>query len=215
MSTASDLVNALNTWLMKPWAKPLSWLVCAVPLLVLVAAAATDRLGANPVDHFIKETGEWSLRFLWLTLAITPLRDLAGLPGLLKHRRALGVTAFTYALVHFLTYAWLDQGWVIDDIVADVIKRNFILVGFIAFVVMLALALTSFNAAIRAIGGRRWQALHKLVYAVALLGLLHFYLKKAAKNDLAEVGVYAAILAALLGWRVMRKGGVLAMLRVR
>lgn len=215
MSTASDLVNALNTWLMKPWAKPLSWLVCAVPLLVLVAAAATDRLGANPVDHFIKETGEWSLRFLWLTLAITPLRDLAGLPGLLKHRRALGVTAFTYALVHFLTYAWLDQGWVIDDIVADVIKRNFILVGFIAFVVMLPLALTSFNAAIRAIGGRRWQALHKLVYAVALLGLLHFYLKKAAKNDLTEVGVYAAILAALLGWRVMRKGGVLAMLRVR
>ena len=215
MSTASDLVNALNTWLMKPWAKPLSWLVCAVPLLVLVAAAATDRLGANPVDHFIKETGEWSLRFLWLTLAITPLRDLAGLPGLLKHRRALGVTAFTYALVHFLTYAWLDQGWVIDDIVADVIKRNFILVGFIAFVVMLPLALTSFNAAIRASGARRWQALHKLVYAVALLGLLHVYLKKAAKNDLAEVGVYAAILAALLGWRVMRKGGVLAMLRVR
>lgn len=215
MSTASDLVNALNTWLMKPWAKPLSWLVCAVPLLVLVGAAATDRLGANPVDHFIKETGEWSLRFLWLTLAITPLRDLVGLPGLLKHRRALGVTAFTYALVHFLTYAWLDQGWVIDDIVADVIKRNFILVGFIALVVMLPLALTSFNAAIRAIGGRRWQALHKLVYAVALLGLLHFYLKKAAKNDLAEVGVYAAILAALLGWRVMRKGGVLAMLRVR
>ncbi len=215
MSTASDLANTLNSWLMKPWAKPLSWLVCSVPLLVLVAAAAADRLGANPVDHFIKETGEWSLRFLWLTLAITPLRDLAGLPGLLKHRRALGVTAFTYALVHFLTYAWLDQGWVIDDIVADVIKRNFILVGFVALLLMLPLALTSFNAAIRAIGGRRWQVLHKLVYAVALLGLLHFYLKKAAKNDLAEVGVYAAILAVLLGWRVMRKGGVLAMLRVR
>ena len=215
MSTASDLANTLNSWLMKPWAKPLFWVVCSVPLLVLVAAAAADRLGANPVDHFIKETGEWSLRFLWLTLVITPLRDLAGLPGLLKHRRALGVTAFTYALVHALTYAWLDQGWVIDDIVADVLKRNFILVGFIALVVMLPLALTSFNAAIRAIGGRRWQALHKLVYAVALLGLLHFYLKKVAKNDLAEVGVYAAILAALLGWRVMRKGGVLAMLRVR
>ena len=215
MSTASDLVNALNTWLMKPWAKPLAWLVCGLPLLGLIAAATADRLGANPVDHFIKETGEWSLRFLWLTLAITPLRDLAGLPGLLKHRRALGVTAFTYALVHFLTYAWLDQGWVIDDIVADVIKRNFILVGVIALLVMLPLALTSFNAAIRAMGGRRWQALHKLVYGVALLGLLHFYLKKAAKNDLAEVGVYAAILAGLLGWRVMRKGSVLGMLRVR
>ena len=205
----------LNAWLMKPWAKPLLWLVCAVPLSALCVAAAIDQLGANPVDKFIKETGEWSLRFLWLTLAVTPLRDIAGLPGLLKHRRALGVTAFLYAFIHFLAYAWLDQGWVLDDIVADVLKRNFILVGFIALLVMLPLALTSFNAAIRAIGGRRWQALHKLVYAVALLGLLHFYLKKAAKNDLAEVGVYAAILAVLLGWRVMRKGGVLAMLRVR
>ena len=215
MSPFAQATQTLNTWLMKPWAKPLAWLVCGLPLLGLIAAAAADRLGANPVDHFIKETGEWSLRFLWLTLAITPLRDLAGLPGLLRHRRALGVTAFTYALVHFLTYAWLDQGWVIDDIVADVLKRNFILVGVIALLVMLPLALTSFNAAIRAMGGRRWQALHKLVYGVALLGLLHFYLKKAAKNDLAEVGVYAAILAGLLGWRVMRKGGVLGMLRVR
>jgi sulfoxide reductase heme-binding subunit YedZ len=205
----------LNAWLMKPWAKPLLWLVCAVPLAALCVAAATDQLGANPVDKFIRETGEWSLRFLWLTLLITPLRDIAGLPGLLRHRRALGVTAFFYAFIHFVAYAWLDQGWVLDDIVADVLKRNFILVGVIALLVMLPLALTSFNAAIRAIGGRRWQALHKLVYAVALLGLLHFYLKKAAKNDLAEVGVYAAILAVLLGWRVMRKGGVMAMLRVR
>ena len=215
MSTLSAPSSTLNAWLMKPWAKPLWWTLCALPLLVLCGAAATDQLGANPVDTFIKEVGEWSLRFLWLTLLITPLRDLAGLPGLLRHRRALGVTAFVYALVHFLAYAWLDQGWRLDDIVADVIKRNFILVGFVALLLMLPLALTSFNAAIRALGGRRWQMLHKLVYAVALLGLLHFYMKKAAKNDLAEVGVYAAILAVLLGWRVVRKGGVLAMLRVR
>lgn len=215
MSIAPALSSPLNAWLMKPWVKPLLWGLCAVPLLVLCGAAATDRLGANPVDHFIKEVGEWSLRFLWLTLLITPLRDLAGLPGLLKHRRALGVTAFVYAFIHLLAYAWLDQGWVLDDIVADVIKRNFILVGAVALLVMLPLALTSFNAAIRAMGGRRWQMLHKLVYAAALLSLLHFYMKKAAKNDLAEVGVYAAILAVLLGWRVMRKGGVLAMLRVR
>lgn len=215
MTAVSVRPSLLNAWLMKPWAKPLLWLLCAVPLVALCAAAATDQLGANPVDKFIKEMGEWSLRFLWLTLLVTPLRDIAGLPGLLKHRRALGVTAFAYALVHFLAYAWLDQGWRLDDIVADVIKRNFILVGFVALLLMLPLALTSFNAAIRALGGRRWQMLHKLVYAVALLGLLHFYMKKAAKNDLAEVGVYAAILAVLLGWRVLRKGGVLAMLRVR
>lgn len=207
--------QTLNAWLMKPWAKPLLWLLCAVPLALLCVAVATDQLGANPVDSFIKEMGEWALRFLWLTLAVTPLRDIAGLPGLIRHRRALGVTAFAYAFIHFLAYAWLDQGWVLDDIVADVIKRNFILVGLVALLLMLPLALTSFNAAIRALGGRRWQVLHKLVYAVALLGLLHFYMKKAAKNDLAEVGVYAAILAVLLGWRVVRKGGVLAMLRVR
>ncbi len=206
---------ALNAWLLKPWAKPLLWLLCAVPLVLLCVAVATDQLGANPVDTFIKEMGEWALRFLWLTLAVTPLREIAGLPGLIRHRRALGVTAFIYAFIHFLAYAWLDQGWRLDDIVADVLKRNFILVGFVALLLMLPLALTSFNAAIKALGGRRWQVLHKLVYAVALLGLLHFYMKKAAKNDLAEVGVYAAILAVLLGWRVVRKGGVLAMLRVR
>ena len=124
--------SLLNTWLMKPWAKPLLWLLCAVPLVALCAAAATDQLGANPVDKFIREMGEWSLRFLWLTLLVTPLRDIAGLPGLLRHRRALGVTAFLYAFIHFLAYAWLDQGWRLDDIVADVIKRNFILVGFVA-----------------------------------------------------------------------------------
>ena len=204
-----------NAWLMKPWAKPLMWLLCATPLVVLCIAAATDQLGANPVDRFIREVGEWSLRFLWLTLLVTPLRDIAGLPVLLRHRRALGVTAFLYAFIHFLAYAWLDQGWRLDDIVADVIQRNFILVGFVALLLMLPLALTSFNAAIKALGGRRWQMLHKLVYAVALLGLLHFYLKKAAKNDVSEVMVYAVILALLLGWRVVRRGGILAMLRVR
>ena len=133
----------------------------------------------------------------------------------MRYRRTLGVTAFVYAVLHLLAYAWLDKGWVMDDIVRDVIKRNFIFVGMLTFVLMLPLALTSFNAAIRALGGRRWQMLHKLVYFVALSGLFHFYLKKAAKNDVSEVMVYALILAVLLGWRVMRKGGIVAMLRVR
>jgi len=158
---------------------------------------------------------EWALRWLWLTLAISPLREVASLPALLRYRRALGVTTFIYALVHFLAYAWLDKGFVIDDIVKDVFKRNFILVGMIALLLMTPLALTSFNAAIRSMGGRRWQMLHKLVYAIALLGLLHFYWKKSAKNDVGEVMVYAVILAVLLGWRVMRRGGVMGMLRVR
>ena len=208
-------LSMANQWLLKPWGKPLLWVVAAVPAVALLVGAATDGLGANPAQTLIQETGEWALRWLWLTLLVTPLREIAALPALLRYRRTMGVTAFVYAVLHLLSYAWLDKGWVIDDIVADVFKRNFILVGMLAFLVMLPLALTSFNAAIRALGGRQWQLLHKLVYAVALLGLLHFYLKKAAKNDVDEVMVYAIILALLLGWRVVRRGGVLAMLSVR
>ncbi|MDX9843293.1 MAG: protein-methionine-sulfoxide reductase heme-binding subunit MsrQ [Aquabacterium sp.] len=204
-----------NQWLLKPWGKPLLWAVAAVPAVALLVGALTDGLGANPAQTLIQETGEWALRWLWLTLLVTPLREMASLPALLRYRRTLGVTAFVYAVLHLLSYAWLDKGWVINDIVADVFKRNFILVGMLTFLVMLPLALTSFNAAIRALGGRKWQLLHKLVYAVSLLGLLHFYLKKAAKNDVSEVMVYAVLLALLLGWRVVRRGGILAMLRVR
>ena len=211
----SELNAGLNRLLLKPWAKPLLWLLYAVPLVWLFIRAATDHLGANPAEKMIRETGEWTLRWLWLTLAVSPLRDVASLPALLRHRRALGVTTFIYAVLHFLSYAWLDKGLVLDDIVRDITKRNFILVGVLALILMTPLALTSFNRAIKALGGKRWQALHKLVYAVALLGLLHFYWKKAAKNDVGEVMVYAAILAVLLGWRVMRRGGVMGMLRVR
>lgn len=206
--------QALNQWLMKPWVKPLVWLLCALPLALLVLAGVQDRLGANPAEKLIHETGIWALRWLCLTLAISPLRELASLPALLRFRRALGVTAFIYALLHFLSYAWLDKGLVFNDIVRDVIKRNFILVGMLALVLMTPLALTSFNRAIKAMGAKRWQALHKLVYVVALLGLLHFYWKKSIKHDLSEVYVYAAILAVLLGWRVARKG-VIGMWRVR
>ncbi|MBI5926105.1 MAG: sulfoxide reductase heme-binding subunit YedZ [Aquabacterium sp.] len=207
--------QGLNQLLLKPWVKPLLWLLCAVPLVVLVIKGFTGHLGANPAEKLIKETGEWALRWLWLTLAISPLREAASLPTLMRYRRALGVTTFVYALIHFLAYAWLDKGLLIDDIVKDVIKRNFILVGVVALALMTPLALTSFNSAIRKLGGRQWQALHKLVYAVALLGLLHFYWKKSAKNDVSEVMVYAVILAVLLGWRAMRKGGVMGMLKVR
>ncbi|HEX5357529.1 MAG TPA: protein-methionine-sulfoxide reductase heme-binding subunit MsrQ [Aquabacterium sp.] len=212
---AMSVKQGLNQLLLRPWVKPLLWLLCALPFVVLVIKGFTGHLGANPAEKLIKETGEWALRWLWLTLAISPLREAASLPTLMRYRRALGVTTFVYALIHFLAYAWLDKGLVIDDIIKDVIKRNFILVGVVALALMTPLALTSFNSAIRKLGGRRWQALHKLVYAVALLGLLHFYWKKSAKNDVSEVMVYAVILAVLLGWRAMRKGGVMGMLKVR
>lgn len=208
-------LSLVNPWLLKPWVKPLLWLLCAVPIAGLMVGLATDSLGANPAEKLIRETGEWTLRWLWLTLAVSPLREVSSLPALLRYRRSLGVTVFVYAVLHFLAYAWLDKGLVLDDIIKDVYKRNFILVGVAALLLMTPLALTSFNAAIRKLGGKRWQALHKLVYAVALLGLLHFYWKKAAKNDVSEVMVYAVILAVLLGWRAMRKGGVMGMLKVR
>lgn len=208
-------LSRMNQWLLKPWVKPVLWLLVTVPFWALLTAALLDKLGANPAEKLVKETGEWTLRWLWLTLAITPLRELASMPALIRCRRTLGVTTFVYAVLHFAAYAWLDKGLVLDDIIKDVTKRNFILVGVVALVLMTPLALTSFNAAIRAMGGRNWQRLHKVVYLVAMLGLLHFYWKKSAKNDTDEVMVYAVILAVLLGWRVMRKGGFKALWQVR
>lgn len=194
----------LTPLLVHPRARPLLVLLCALPLAGLVVAAVTDALGPNPAEALIRDTGEWALRFLWLTLAITPLRVLLQQPALLRFRRVLGLATFAYAVLHLLAYAWLDQGWVLDEIVRDVLKRDFILVGMLALLLMTPLALTSFNAAVRALGGRRWQAVHRLVYGAALLVLLHYYLKQAGKNDWAEVGVYGAVLAALLGWRFGR-----------
>lgn len=193
--------HRITALLVHPAAKPLLWAVCALPFVVLMAAALTNRLGANPAEALIKETGEWALRWLWASLAITPLRTWLTMPALLRFRRALGVTAFVYAALHFLAYAWLDKGWVLDDIIKDTLKRNFIFVGVLALVLMTPLALTSFNRAVKALGGPRWRLLHRLAYVVALLALLHFFWKKAGKNDFAEVSVYAGILAVLLGWR--------------
>ncbi|MGE5450439.1 MAG: sulfite oxidase heme-binding subunit YedZ [Acidobacteriota bacterium] len=208
-------LSRVNQWLLKPWVKPVLWCVCTLPMVALFVAASAGKLGANPAEKLIRETGEWTLRWLLVTLAISPLREIASLPALVRYRRTFGVTTFVYATLHFLAYAWLDKGWVLQDIVKDVYKRNFILVGVTALILMTPLALTSFNAAIRAIGGKNWQRLHKLVYAIAMLGLLHFYWKKAAKNDTGEVMVYAVILACLLGWRVMRRGGFKALWQVR
>ena len=204
MSAQVPATSSINRVLLHPAAKPALWLICALPLVSLVVKAVLDRLGANPAEALVLETGEWALRWLWATLAITPLRQIFQMPALLRFRRALGVSAFVYALLHFVAYAWLDKGLVLDDIVKDVFKRNFIFVGLATLILMTPLALTSFNSAIRALGGKRWQMLHKLVYVVAIGALLHFLWKKSGKNDYAEVGVYALILAGLLGWRFGR-----------
>ena len=190
--------------LLSPWAKPFVWLLLALPGVWLTYAAFNDLLGANPAEFLTRRTGDWTLRGLCVVLAVTPLRELTGTPALLRFRRSLGVGTFIYACLHMLCYAWFDQGLVFNDIWRDILKRPFIWLGFGGLVCMLPLALTSFNAAIRFLVVKRWQSLHRLVYAVAVLAVLHFFWMRAGKNDFAEVGVYAAVLGTLLAWRVWK-----------
>lgn len=196
---------ARRPWLLHPAIKPLVFVLCLLPLALLLWRAFGDALGANPAEALIRQTGDWTLRFLCLTLAITPLRGWLKQPALLRLRRMLGLFTFGYGLLHFLSYAWLDKGLDLSDILTDIGKRRFILVGSLALLLMLPLALTSFNRAIKALGGKRWQALHRAVYAVALLGLLHFFWMRSGKHDYAEVAVYGAIICVLLAERLRRK----------
>lgn len=193
--------------LLHPAAKPAVFIACLLPFIWLFYSALTNQLGANPAEALIRATGDWTLRFLCIVLAVTPLRVISNTPALARFRRMLGLFVYFYVLVHLLSYSWFDMGFDVADIVRDIIKRPFILVGFAAFLLLTPLAATSFNAAIRRLGANRWQMLHKLVYLIAGLGLLHFFWMRSGKNDFAEVAVYAAIIAALLGWRVWQRWG--------
>lgn len=192
----------MRAWLLRPQAKAVLALLCALPALWLLTGAFQDRLGPNPAEALIRGTGDWTLRALCLVLAVTPLRVITGTPALARFRRLLGLNVFAYATLHLLCYAWLDMGLELSDIAKDIAKRPFILVGFAATVLLLLLAGTSFQRAQRWLGAKRWQALHRAVYAVAVLAILHFYWMRAGKQDFAEVAVYAAVLGLLLGWRV-------------
>jgi methionine sulfoxide reductase heme-binding subunit len=198
---------ALTKALLSRGAKPVLFLLCLAPLAWLVYAAFTNQLGANPAEALIRGLGDWTLRGLWLTLTITPLRQLTGLAALARFRRMLGVFTFFYASLHLLAYGWLDMGLALGDIAADIADRPFILMGFLAWALMLPLAATSFNRAIKALGGKRWQALHKAVYGVAVIALLHFVWMRAGKSNFAEPAVYGALLALLLGWRLWKRVG--------
>ena len=200
----TGLKAALGRSLMHSAAKPLVFMLSLLPFAWLFYAAASNQLGANPAEALVRSTGDWTLRFLCIVLAVTPVRTITNTPALARFRRMLGLFVYFYVVVHLLSYSWFDMEFVVADIVKDIIKRPFILVGFSAFLMLTPLAATSFNRAIKALGAKRWQILHKLVYAVAALALLHFFWMRAGKNDFAEVFVYAAILGALLGWRVYR-----------
>lgn len=190
--------------LLHPLAKPVVFACSLVPFAWLLYGAITNTLGANPAEHLERSLGDWTLRFLCLTLAVTPLRVITGTAALARFRRMLGLFTFFYAALHLLAYSWFDMGFDFGDIARDIPKRPFILVGFTAFLILVPLAATSVNRAVKALGAKRWQALHRLVYVIAGLAILHFYWMRAGKHNFAEVAVYAAILGTLLGWRAVQ-----------
>jgi len=194
----------MNRWLLHPLAKPVVWLLLAAPGAWLLWAALNNSLGANPAEALIRSLGDWTLRGLCLTLAITPLRQLSGWSGLARFRRNVGVATFVYATLHWSAYAWLDMEWALDALLKDIGKRPFILVGTAAWLALLPLAATSFNAAVRWMGGRAWRDLHKLTYAIGPVALLHFWWVRAGKNNLLEPAIYALVIGGLLAARRWR-----------
>lgn len=180
--------------------KPTLFVVCLIPLTLITWDAFNNQLGANPIEKIMRRTGDWTLRFLLITLTITPARQLLNLPWLIKLRRMLGLFAFFYALLHFTNYIWLDQYFDLDEIIKDVIKRKYITIGFACFLMLIPLAITSTNKMIKRLGGKRWQKLHKSVYAIAIGGVIHYLW--LVKKDLSEPLIYAVLLAILLGYRI-------------
>jgi methionine sulfoxide reductase heme-binding subunit len=172
------------------------------PLARIVLFGLTDRLGANPIEFVTRSTGLWTLVFLCITLAVTPLRRLTGINALLRFRRMLGLYAFFYATLHFTTYFWFDKWFDVAAILKDIGKRPFITVGFAAFVLLIPLAATSPRAMARRLG-RHWQTLHRAIYPIAALAIMYFWWMKAGKHDLILPKIYGAIVIALLGWRLL------------
>lgn len=181
-------------------AKALAFVLCLVPFAWLLWRVAVNDLGTNPIETLNRYTGDWTLRFLLITLAVTPLRRLTGWLWLARWRRMIGLYAFFYATVHFLTYALIDQFFDFPAILQDIAKRPFITLGFACFVLLIPLAATSTNAMVRRLGGQRWQRLHRLVYVIAIGGVIHFLW--LVKSDIREPLIYAAILTVLLGHRL-------------
>lgn len=179
------------------------FLLALLPFLRLVLFALTDRLGANPIEFITRNSGDWTLYFLCITLTVTPLRKWLQWPWLIKLRRMLGLFVFFYACLHFTTFIWFDHFFDLSEMVRDVVKRPFITVGFINFVLLIPLAATSTNRMVRLLGGKRWQWLHRLIYLIAPLAIVHFWWMKAGKHDFAQPILLGLIVAALLLVRVI------------
>jgi DMSO/TMAO reductase YedYZ heme-binding membrane subunit len=177
------------------------FLLCLAPLAFLVWKGVRQDLSANPIEYITRATGDWTLRFLLLTLAITPARKLLKSPGLIRYRRMLGLFAFFYAVLHLTTYVWLDKFFDVPEMLKDVVKRRFITAGMLGFLAMAPLAVTSTAGWIRRMGGRNWQRLHRLIYVSAAAGVVHFWW--LVKSDIREPAAYGAALAVLLGYRAL------------
>ncbi len=191
------MAGRLKWWI----AKPAVFLACLTPISLLFYWAFTDQLSPNPISDVTNETGVWTLRFLMITLAITPIRRVSGWQSIVRFRRMIGLFTFFYGALHFLTYIWLDQGLHFDDILKDIPKRPFITIGFTAFVLMVPLAVTSTRKWIARIGGKRWQLLHRLIYFSGICGVIHYYW--GVKLDTTRPLRYAMLVGLLLGTRAL------------
>jgi methionine sulfoxide reductase heme-binding subunit len=204
MSSASEIKRArVSTgarWVVP--AKIVVFVAMLFPLARIVLFGVTDRLGANPIEFITRSTGLWTLVYLCITLAITPVRRLTGVNTLARFRRMIGLYAFFFAVLHFTTYIWFDKWFDIAAMLKDIGKRPFITVGFAAFVLLIPLAATSPKAMVRKLG-RRWATLHRTIYLIAALAILHFWWMKAGKHDLFLPKIYGAIVVVLLGWRLI------------
>jgi methionine sulfoxide reductase heme-binding subunit len=207
MSSASEVkrarVSAGPRWVVP--AKIAVFIAMLYPLariVLLGVSGAGGGLGANPIEFITRSTGLWTLVYLCITLAITPVRRLTGVTALARFRRMTGLYAFFFAVLHFTTYIWFDKWFDVAAMLKDIGKRPFITVGFAAFVLLIPLAVTSPKAMVRKLG-RRWQTLHRTIYLIAALAILHFWWMKAGKHDLALPKIYGAIVVVLLGWRAI------------
>lgn len=193
-------MNFIKAVLLSKWTKVFVFLLCLVPLAILLWRGFHNDLTLNPVEYVEHRTGDWILRFLCITLAITPLRKILRLPQLIRYRRMMGLFAFFYACLHFSTWLGVDRYFQWSQIVDDIGKRPFITVGFTGFVLMIPLAITSTAGWIRRLGGKRWQTLHRAIYITAICGVIHFYWQ--VKSDVRKPVEYGVIVSVLLAWRI-------------
>ncbi|HYP07989.1 MAG TPA: protein-methionine-sulfoxide reductase heme-binding subunit MsrQ [Bryobacteraceae bacterium] len=178
------------------WVKPVVFALCLLPLALLLVNGVRGELTANPIEYITRDTGDWTMRFLLITLAVTPLRRLLGQPDLIRFRRMFGLFAFFYGVLHLITWVWLDRFFDLQEMWADVVKRRFITMGMFGFLLMVPLAVTSTAGAIRKMGGKNWQRLHRLIYVSAAAGVIHYLW--LVKSDIRMPMLYGVILAVLL-----------------